>query len=145
MKHIATLVLVLSVFFTGCSSISKEQAAIIRTFPVAETGALKAIEKAALAAGYQKVNPYEYHLVVRTKHDPILGLVEVSKQMDVGLGFTVSIESKESSSLVTINPVQIVRVPLTKDQYNRAPLKPGSNDYAAVAAVIESAKARAEF
>ncbi len=147
MKRFLNLVVCgLTVLLGGCSSVTTEQASIVRTFPCAEEVALKSIATAAMAAGYTQVSLHEYQRAIRTKHDPILGLVEVDKDViDYGLGFTVSVETKPGVSLVTFHPVSIARKPMTKADYSRWPLAPGHKDCAEIISIIDNAKARAEF
>jgi hypothetical protein len=145
MRKIPTALCGLALLFAACSSVTTDQARIARTFHCSEQVALEAIEGAAASAGYRKINPFEYHRVLRTKHDPVIGLIEVSKAMDYGFGFTLSVESKTGACLVSFNPIQIVRMPFSKDEYNRSPLKPGTSFYAEVLSVIENARAKSEF
>jgi hypothetical protein len=132
--------------FSGCVSVTAEQAVIVRYFEATSEVARARIEKVAVTRGWVAVSPIEFHQAIRKKKDPILGIVTVSEQMTVGLGFTLTIQGNaKGHALVSVAPAVMMLKPFSKNDYTRIPMKAYGSDYNQVLAVIETALNQSKF
>ena len=135
-----------ALLFSGCVSVTAEQAVIVRYFEATPEVARARIEKVAVTRGWVAVSPIEFHQAISKKKDPILGIFTVSEQMSFGLSFTLTIQGDaKGHALVSVAPALMILEPFSKNDYTRIPLKAYGSDSNQVLAVIETALNQLKF
>lgn len=135
-------VLAVAFAFSGCAhNPTQAEAEIVRSFNSELPQALDAIEKSAVAAGFVRHSETEYRFVTSTTKDPVLNVIELSKEMRTGIGMRIEVMSQTRPVMISFHPDVMAHV---FGSFMRAPVAPGSKEHSRVVSVVENARTIAE-